>query len=92
VNSACPKKDWCYAAEHSADLYRVTLHCAIDMPPHEKWYGERALAADMHILGCRVLVPNHDMKKSDNHAALGKLYGYARLALYFIESIQLQML
>jgi hypothetical protein len=52
--SACTTKDWSYAAEHSADLYRVTLHSAIDISPHEAWYGERDLAADMHIWGCHV--------------------------------------
>jgi hypothetical protein len=35
MNSSCPKKDWCYASEHSAYLYRVTLHSAIYMSPRE---------------------------------------------------------
>jgi hypothetical protein len=37
------------------------------------WFGRRYAH-----LGCRVLVPNHDMKKSDNFAALGQFYGYAK--------------
>jgi hypothetical protein len=83
TDSACLKKDWCYAAEHSADLYRFTLHSAIYMSPHEAWYGERYLATDIHIWGCRVLVPNHDTKKSDNRAALGQFYRYANAVRFF---------
>jgi hypothetical protein len=78
MNSACPKKEWCYAAEYSAYLYRVTLHSAIDMSHHEAWYGERALGADMHIWGFRVLFPNHNMKKSNKCAALVQIFGYDR--------------
>jgi hypothetical protein len=48
------------------------------MSPNEAWYGKRALSAAMHIWGCHVLVPNHDKNKSENHAALGQLYGYAK--------------
>jgi hypothetical protein len=33
--SAQPKQDWCYDAEHDADVYWVTLHLAIGMSPDE---------------------------------------------------------
>jgi hypothetical protein len=48
------------------------------MSHHESWYSERTLAAYMHIWGYHVLVPNHDMKKSNNRAALGQFYRYAK--------------
>jgi hypothetical protein len=33
LNAACPKQDRCYAAQHSADLYRLIHHSALDMSP-----------------------------------------------------------
>jgi hypothetical protein len=49
INACRPKQDWCYAAEHAADIYCVTLYSAIDMSPDEALYGNRALYKDMHI-------------------------------------------
>jgi hypothetical protein len=78
INANRHAKDWCYAADHAADLYHVTLHYALKMPPFQAWYGERPNYKDIRIWGCRMLVTNHDMKKSEDHTYLGFFYGYAK--------------
>jgi hypothetical protein len=49
------------------------------MSPFQSWYGEPCNARDLHISGCRMLVPDHDMKKSADRAKVGKFYGYAKV-------------
>jgi hypothetical protein len=78
INANGPAKDWCYAVEHAADLYRVTLHFAIKMSPFQAWYGELPNYKDTRIWGCRMLVPNHGTKNSEDRASLGYFYGYAK--------------
>jgi hypothetical protein len=64
INVNSPAKDWCYAAEHASDLYRVTLHSNVKMPPFQAWYGEHHIYRYILIWGCRMVVPNHGMNKS----------------------------
>jgi hypothetical protein len=79
INDGAPSKDWCFAIEHSAELYRVTYHSAIKCSPHSAikcsphfaWYGETLNAKDMQIWECRVLVPAHNLKKADDRATDG---------------------
>jgi hypothetical protein len=78
LNTNCPEVDWCYTAEHAADVYGVTLHSDLDMSPQEAWYNNKALYCDMHIWGCQVLVPAQNMKKSEDRAEYGLFYGYTR--------------
>jgi hypothetical protein len=76
----------------SCSLYRVTLHSAIEMSHHEAWYGERDLTVDVRIWECRVLVPNHDIKKIDNCAALAAFMDMPGLVLSFDGLIHLWMM
>jgi hypothetical protein len=79
INADSPKIVWCYAVKHCADIYCVTLHSAIDMSLDEAWYGTKDLCKDMHIWGCRILGPTHDVTKSHDRAGEGYFYGYAKL-------------
>jgi hypothetical protein len=78
LNAGAPSKDWCFTIEQSAEVYQVTCHYAIKRPPHFAWYGETLNAKDMHIWGCRVLVPAHNLKKADDRATYGRFYGFAK--------------
>jgi hypothetical protein len=78
LNTDRPLSHWCYAAEASVDMYRCTHHSVIHMTPHQAWYGVRPSAKEMHIWGCRVLVANHALKKSEDRACAGFYYGFAK--------------
>jgi hypothetical protein len=78
INAGRTKQDWFYAYEHAADIYCAALHSAVDMSHDEAWYGTRALDKDMHIWGCRILVPARDLKKSQDRASQGYLYAYIK--------------
>jgi hypothetical protein len=77
-NAGSPAQDWCYATEHSANIYRRTYHSAIKCARQFAWYGETLKAKDMHKWGCRVLVPGHNLKKSEDRDLEGKFYGFAK--------------
>jgi hypothetical protein len=78
LNDDAPKQDWCFATEHAGEIYCVTYHSAIDFSPHFDWYGEILIAKDMHVWGCRVLVPAHNLKKFQDRATEGLFYGFAK--------------
>jgi hypothetical protein len=78
ITAASPPKDGCYASEHAADIYRATYHSAIKCSPHFAWYSEVLNTKDMHIWGCLVLVPGHNLKKSQDLALGGKFYGFTK--------------
>jgi hypothetical protein len=78
LNSDRPLSHWCYAAEASAGIYRCTHHSAIHMNPHETWCGVRPSAKEMHIWGCRIIVADHALKKSEDRACDGFYYGFAK--------------
>jgi hypothetical protein len=84
INAAAPPKDWCYTNEQAADIYHATYHSAIKCSPHVAWYGEDLNAKDMHIWGCRILVPGHNFKKSQDCALEGKNTVSPRLGVCFI--------
>jgi hypothetical protein len=67
LNTGAPANDWCYVMEHATDIYRITLYSALKFFPHIAWYGGVSLNKDMHVWGCRVFVPVHDLKKTDDH-------------------------
>jgi hypothetical protein len=69
------------ATPPSAPLIFIALRTIppLQVPPHLAWYGEVLNAKDMHIRGCRVLlVPGHNLKKYQDRALEGKLYGFTK--------------
>jgi hypothetical protein len=78
MNVDRPKIDWCYAVEHCADLYFVSLHSVIYMSPDEGLYRTKALYKYMHLWGCQILFPSHDITKRNYRADEGYFYGYAK--------------
>jgi hypothetical protein len=54
LNAGAPSMDWCYATEHAADTYRITLNFALKCSPHTTLYGDVPLYKDMHVWGCRI--------------------------------------
>jgi hypothetical protein len=48
------------------------------VPPHYAWYGDTLNVKDIHIWGCRVLVPTHNLKNADDRATDEKIYGFAK--------------
>jgi hypothetical protein len=47
------------------------------MIPREAWYSIRPTAKEIHIGGCRVLVADHALKKSEDRACAGFYNGFA---------------
>jgi hypothetical protein len=78
INAGATAHDWYYATEHAADIYRATYHSAIKCAPHFAWYGGTLNAKYMHIWGCQVLVPGHNLKKSEDRALEGKFYVFSK--------------
>jgi hypothetical protein len=78
LNDGAHKKDSCFATEHAGEIYRVTCPSDIGCSPHFAWYGEILNAKDMHVWGCRVLVPAHNLKKYQDRATEGLFYGFAK--------------
>jgi hypothetical protein len=76
--ATAPHQDWCFTVKHAADVYRVTIHSALDHSPYQEWYGTFPSANDLPIWGCRVLVPAHGLKKSDDRALEGQLYSFSK--------------
>jgi hypothetical protein len=78
INVRHPKEDWCYAAEHYADIYCDMLRSDVGIPPEEAWYGTGSLYKGMHMWGCRLIVPTRETRKSKDRANGGFFYGYAK--------------
>jgi hypothetical protein len=41
LNSGLPNNLWCFTAEAAADIYYYTYRSALQMTPHEAWYGTK---------------------------------------------------
>jgi hypothetical protein len=78
LNAGSPKMDWCFGTQHAGEIYRITYHSAIGCSPHFAWSGKILNAKDMHIWGCRVLIPAHNLKKSQDRAIEDLFYGFAK--------------
>jgi hypothetical protein len=74
LNAGAPAMNWCSTTEHDADIYRVTWNSVIKCSPHFTWSGESPNYKDMHIWGCCVMVPTHDLANSDKRATDGFLW------------------
>jgi hypothetical protein len=69
---------WCYAAETTADIYRFTLHSALDMSPYEAWYNVKPRIDDLCVWGCTVYVRNDSTKKSESRVYRGYFMGFTK--------------
>jgi hypothetical protein len=78
LNAGYPSKAWLCAIEHYVEVNRVTYQYAIKCSPHYAWYGKTLNAKDMHICGCRVLVPAHNIKKAYDRANYGRFHGFSK--------------
>jgi hypothetical protein len=78
INYGRREEYWPYSAEHYVDIYCFTLHYDFCMTSDEAWYDTHSFYKDMHIWGCRLIFPAHDIKKSQESANEGFFYGYTK--------------
>jgi hypothetical protein len=81
LNSGHTPNLWCYCAETAADIYRYTLHSAINTSPYEAWYGTKPSISDLCVWGCVVYVKVPSPKKSEDHVTRGYFMGFTKSCL-----------
>jgi hypothetical protein len=81
LNSGHTPDLWCYCAETAADIYRYTLHSAINTSPYEAWYGTKPSISDLRVWGCVVYVKVPSPKKSEDRVTRGYFMGFTKSCL-----------
>jgi hypothetical protein len=61
----------------------LTYHSGVDISPFQSCYGESDNAEDLHIFDCRILVPDHDTKKSADRAKVRRFMAMPKVEHYF---------
>jgi hypothetical protein len=81
LNSGHSSDTWCYCAETAADIYRFTLHTAINKSPYEAWYGIKPSISHLRVWGCIVYVKVPSPKKSEDRVIRGYFMGFTKSRL-----------